>query len=257
MIVRQFLQWLRTAPAGERAEATAALARAFLYSDISADDRGACEGAMLMQLDDPSPLVRLALAETLAASELAPPAVIDALATDQAEIASLVFERSPLLFDSDLVDHAATGNPAAQAAIARRPHLPRSVSAAIAEVGDAAACLTLIENMTAEIAPFSVDRIVERFGHLAAIRETLLAFENLAATTRGVRHCLPLHLLRDRGIRLRVEHRRMRAGAEAHDAFDRRGRHGWRERSSRTIRCGWKSRSVRRTPPRWPSWPTG
>jgi uncharacterized protein (DUF2336 family) len=30
MIVRQFLHWLRTAPSGERAEATSALARAFL-----------------------------------------------------------------------------------------------------------------------------------------------------------------------------------------------------------------------------------
>jgi len=31
MIVRQFLHWARTAPAGERAEATGALARAYLY----------------------------------------------------------------------------------------------------------------------------------------------------------------------------------------------------------------------------------
>jgi uncharacterized protein (DUF2336 family) len=58
MIVRQFLFWLRSAPAGERAEATAALARAFLYSDLSNDDLAAAEGAMTMLLDDPSPLVR-------------------------------------------------------------------------------------------------------------------------------------------------------------------------------------------------------
>jgi hypothetical protein len=35
MIVRQFLHWLRTAPSGDRAEATSALARAFLYSDLT------------------------------------------------------------------------------------------------------------------------------------------------------------------------------------------------------------------------------
>jgi uncharacterized protein (DUF2336 family) len=57
MIVRQFLQWMRTAPAGERAEATGALARAYLYSDLAKDDRAAAEGAMIMLLDDPSPLV--------------------------------------------------------------------------------------------------------------------------------------------------------------------------------------------------------
>ena len=76
MIVRLFLQWVRTAGAAERAEATAALARAYLYSDLSADDRAASEGALIMLLDDPSPLVRTALARALAFSEDAPLAVI-------------------------------------------------------------------------------------------------------------------------------------------------------------------------------------
>src|SRR5216683_742089 len=76
MIVRQFLQWQRTAPTAERADATSALARAYLYSDLSPDDRAAAEGALLMLLDDPSPLVRGALAQALASSDQAPPAVI-------------------------------------------------------------------------------------------------------------------------------------------------------------------------------------
>ena len=46
MIVRQFLHWLRHAPPGERAEATSALARAYLYSDLSENDRAAAEGAI-------------------------------------------------------------------------------------------------------------------------------------------------------------------------------------------------------------------
>jgi uncharacterized protein (DUF2336 family) len=184
MIVRQFLQWLRTAPAGERADATSALARAYLYSDMLEEDRAACEGAMIMLLDDPSPLVRLALSETLASSELAPPAVIHALSSDQHEIASPVLQRSPLLLDADLVDHVATGGPMVQAAIAHRAQLPRSIAAAIAEIGSAEACLILLENHDADIAPFSVERIVARFGHLAAIRETLLEFEDLPAAIR-------------------------------------------------------------------------
>ena len=90
MIVRHFLQWVRTAPAGERAEATSALARAYLYSDLSPDDLAAAEGAMLMLLDDPSPLVRRALADALAASPDAPPAIMLALAADQPSIAAPV-----------------------------------------------------------------------------------------------------------------------------------------------------------------------
>src|SRR5206468_13125015 len=56
--------------------------------------------------------------------------------------------------------------------------------AAIAEVGSAAAALELIENAYAELAPFSWDRIVERHGHLAAIRESMLVLEGLPAATR-------------------------------------------------------------------------
>ena len=67
MIVRQFISWIRTAPAGERAEATRALARAWLISDLTDDDRAAAEGALLMLLDDASPLVRQAMAEVFAA----------------------------------------------------------------------------------------------------------------------------------------------------------------------------------------------
>jgi uncharacterized protein (DUF2336 family) len=184
MIVRQFLNWVRNAPAAERGDATAALARAYLYSDLSPDDRAAAEGALIMQLDDPSPLVRAELARALAFSEQSPPAVILGLAADQPEVASWVLEHSPLLLDADLVDAVATGQPRMQEAIAKRADLPCSVAAAIAEVGSAEACLVLIENPSAEIVPFSFDRIVERFGHLAAIREAMLARGDLPAPTR-------------------------------------------------------------------------
>src|SRR5438128_1301733 len=168
MIVRHFLHWVRMAPAAERADATGALARAYLYSDLSPDDRAAAEGAMILLLDDPSPLVRYALADALAASGDAPAAVVHALINDQPDIATLVLERSPLLLDSDLVDSVAIGGTQIQSAIARREILPCAVSAAIAEVGSAEACLTLIENMSADIAAFSLARIAQRFGHLAA-----------------------------------------------------------------------------------------
>ena len=184
MIVRQFLHWLRNAPPGERAEATSALARAYLYSDLSDTDRAAAEGAMIMLLDDPSPLVRQALAEVFAASEYAPPHVVHSLASDQAEIASPILERSPLFVDTDLVDAVATGEPTRQVAIAGRGALPASVSAAIAEVGCAEACLVLLENEDAEIAPFSLDRMVERYGHLAVIRDLLLTRDDISTPTR-------------------------------------------------------------------------
>jgi uncharacterized protein (DUF2336 family) len=184
MIVRQFLQWVRSAPPGERAEATSALARAYLHSDLSFDDLAAAEGAMIMMLDDPSPLVRRAMSDVFASSQKAPPVVVNALASDQFDVAEPILSRSPMLSVDDLVDLVATGQPEAQVAIASRVMLPTPLAAAIAEVGSAEACLTLLENSDAEITLFSIDRIVERFGHLAAIRENLVARDDLPMTTR-------------------------------------------------------------------------
>ena len=184
MIVRQFLQWVRTAPASERGEATSALARAYLYSDLSLDDRAAAEGAMLMLLDDPSPLVRRALAEALAVSDKAPPAVVHSLATDQLDIATIVIGRSPLLLDTDLVEIVSAGSPEILEAIAARPTLPRSVCAALAETASAMACLILLENAGAEIAPESFERIAERHGDYPLLRGVLLAHRDLPAKTR-------------------------------------------------------------------------
>src|SRR3954447_12404892 len=184
MIVRQFISWVRTAPAGDPAEATRSLARALLFSDMSERDRTAAEGALLMLLDDASPLVRQAMAEVFARSTDAPAAIVQALSLDQPSVALPLLEHSPLLIDADLVDIIATGNSEMQCAIARRMNLPAAVCAAIAEVGTPAAALELIENPYAELAPFSWDRIVERHGHLAAIRESMLVLDDLPAATR-------------------------------------------------------------------------
>ncbi|MGB7035404.1 MAG: DUF2336 domain-containing protein, partial [Xanthobacteraceae bacterium] len=71
-----------------------------------------------------------------------------------------------------------------QEAIASRAALACPVAAAIAEIGSAEACLLLVENPSAEIAAISMDRVVERFGHLAAIREALLMRDDVLPATR-------------------------------------------------------------------------
>ena len=73
-----------------------------------------------MLLDDPSPLVREAMAEVFAHTTDAPPAIVRALSTDQASVALPILEHSPLLIDADLVDIVATGSSEIQCAVARR-----------------------------------------------------------------------------------------------------------------------------------------
>src|ERR1700709_2195120 len=127
MIVRQFINWVRTAPAGERAEATRWLARAWLISDLTEDDRAAAEGALLMVLDDASSLVRQAMAEVFARAADAPPAIVRALSLDQPSVSLSILEHSPLLVDADLIDLLTLADCEMQCAVARRVRLAAPV----------------------------------------------------------------------------------------------------------------------------------
>ncbi len=175
MIVQQFLRWMAGAPVARRAEATSALARAYLYSQMSETEREAAEAAMTILLDDPAIQVRRALAEALSRSPDAPREVILALSNDLPDVAAPVLERSPVLLDAELVDAVAGFADPLPAAVARRIGLGTQVAAAIAEVGSLQACQALAENLEADIPRFSLVRLVERHGTDAVLREALMA----------------------------------------------------------------------------------
>src|SRR5216110_2367800 len=118
MIVRQFIGWIRTAPAGGRAEATRSLARAWLISDLSDDDRGAAEGAFLRLLDDPSPLVRRAMADVFASSAHAPAVFEEALSCWAPSAARPFPNYSRCLSADILVQMGPTGGSRVKSAIA-------------------------------------------------------------------------------------------------------------------------------------------
>jgi uncharacterized protein (DUF2336 family) len=185
MIVRKFIQWSRGAGASARADGVAALARAYLYSEMTAEERQEAENAFYALLDDPSPLPRRALAECFAGSPEAPPAVIHGLARDQSEISTLVLARSPLLTDGDLIDCAAIGDSAAQAAIALRADLSAAVSASLAEIAGREAVIALAVNESAVIPDFALRRMVARFSDDAEVREALIDRSWLPASARA------------------------------------------------------------------------
>ena len=94
-IVRRFLAWAQSADADARAEGARALARAYLYSDLTASVRAEAAMAMTALTDDPSVLVRQALAEALCRAHDAPRTVILALAADEPEAAAACFNTRP------------------------------------------------------------------------------------------------------------------------------------------------------------------
>lgn len=184
MIIREFLAWTQNASAGSRAEATTALARAYLYGDLSADEAWEAKTALLSLLDDPSPVVRRALAETCAASARTPRPLVVALSCDVPEVARLVLARSPVLTDADLVDAAALGDETTRAVIAARHHLSHSVSGALAEIGELDTLVVLAGNPTAKITAGRMLRMIERRGGEAALREALLRRSDLPPEVR-------------------------------------------------------------------------
>jgi uncharacterized protein (DUF2336 family) len=194
MIARRFLAWARIAPACARADATSALARAYLFASMEAEDRYEAEVALTVMLDDPSPLVHRALAEAIASAADAPHHLITGLVRLGGEAAALVLSRSGLLCEAELVDAAAVGDERAQTAIAEREALPSTVCAAMAEVGSLAACTALAGNRSADISEPAFLRMLERFGDDANMREALLrrgelpvrARERLTTLTAGV-----------------------------------------------------------------------
>lgn len=139
---------------------------------------------MIVLTDDPSPMVRMALAESVADAADAPQTILIALLADQPDIAAIVAGRSPALLDAELVDLVGQGCPQVQFAIACRQRLPVSVAAAIVEVGCLEACHALICLDTVVLPRFSLARLVERHGADPEIREALFAREDLPAGAR-------------------------------------------------------------------------
>ncbi|WP_312798521.1 DUF2336 domain-containing protein [Tianweitania sp.] len=184
VVVAHFLRWIDTARVCERAAAAAALARAYIDGTLEFEDRCAAEAALTLLLDDPSSKVRLAMAEALSMSRKAPPQIIAALAADQLEVATLVLGRSPLLTDADLIDRFAVAPTPVQCVVAGRAWVGISLAAAIAEVGEAEACIALLQNPGADIAAVSFRRMVERFGDRADLREAMLGLADLPSDCR-------------------------------------------------------------------------
>jgi uncharacterized protein (DUF2336 family) len=185
-VVTRFLTWSRGAPVAGRVGAARALARAYLTSELSPEEREQVETAMTVLLDDQAVEVRLVLADALGKSQHAPAHIIMTLATDAEPVALIVAEHSPVILDSELVDMAATRGEAMQIAIASRPFLSRAVSAALGEVGSAEACRALVINAGARVPRFTLDRIVGRHGDCPELRLALLERKDLPLDVRQV-----------------------------------------------------------------------
>ena len=187
VIVEAFLKWSETARVADRAKAANALARAYIRSGMGPDEKRAAMMAMTYLLDDPSPKVRLALAEALSTASDVPRSIILSLAEDQAEISATVIMNSPVMTDDDFIELAGRGDSFRRSLIASRPQVSRLVSAAIAAVGDEPEIVLLLENRDNQFAAATLRNIARRHGKSSEVRSLLLDQGDLPA---DVRHLL-------------------------------------------------------------------
>lgn len=184
MILNRLRAWTRTATPSDRADGASALARAYLYSELDETQRGDAVSVLTAFLDDPSPMVRRAMAEAFAGAAEAPHHIVLALAEDQSPIAAIVLARSPVLTDAEMIDCVAMADVFAQAAVASRPDISAPVAAALAETAGSDALQALAENRCASLPEFSLRRMVERHGEDADLREALLWRPDLPSSIR-------------------------------------------------------------------------
>ncbi|MEO0544975.1 MAG: DUF2336 domain-containing protein [Pseudomonadota bacterium] len=178
------MNWKETADVAKRSAAASALARAYLVSDMSFEERCAADAALTDLVDDPSPRVRLSLAEALATSPHAPEQILVALLADRFDIASLIVVRSPRIRETDLVDRVRSGDPRLQSLIAQRPQVGRMLALALARYAGPDAAAALIENRNARICAECRRILVDRFAQEEQVRAALLELPDLEPLLR-------------------------------------------------------------------------
>mgnify|MGYP006278698691 CR=1 FL=1 len=173
-ISAEFFAFAREASASARAAGVSSLICDYLHMDLSADEAREVESILAILLDDPSPLVRRAMAEGLAREPDAPRHIILALAADQPEIAALVLQHAPHFSDGELAEMAMAAAVGPQLAMARRVPLASSVCAALSEAGAPCVLIELARNEKAQLTQSIMLRMLERAGDEGRLRDALM-----------------------------------------------------------------------------------
>lgn len=122
---------------------------------------------------------RAELSERFADLSNAPHAFIKKLAADVIDVAGPVLRRSGVLSDTDLVEIVRAQGPDHQVAVAERPVVSETVSAALVNHADDRALVSLARNTGAEISRHSMEQFVARSEHSEVLHEPLLSRADL------------------------------------------------------------------------------
>lgn len=117
--------------------------------------------------------IRISLAERLADDTTAPNDLILLLADDTIEVARPVILRSPLLCDEDMLKLIAESDIGHQEAVAARPHIGETVTAALAHCEAETVLITLVRNSTAKFSGTTFEILVDKSRDFAGLQEPI------------------------------------------------------------------------------------
>jgi len=153
------------------------LAVASLYrvqgNHLNDRERGLMRDILQRLTRDVEMAIRIALAERLAEDTSAPDDLILLLADDTIEVARPVILRSPLLTDEDMLRLIAESDIGHQEAVAARPHIGETVTAALAKSETESVLVTLVRNTTARISGTTYGVLVDKSRKLVALQERI------------------------------------------------------------------------------------
>jgi uncharacterized protein (DUF2336 family) len=143
----------------------------FAEADRLAEDQvGVFDEVIVRLAEEIDRLARIDLARRIGSTDKGPRKTIRSLALDRdPDVAAPVLERSPLLYQEDLLTVIAERGPEHRAAVARRADLPPAITDALIRRGEAPVLATLLRNRSAQISPAGM-RLLARDG--SAARET-------------------------------------------------------------------------------------
>ena len=172
---------------------------------LTAEERRAAHDILRLMASDAAEAVRRAMAVTLKASSLLPRDVALKLARDVETVAVPVLNFSPAFSDEDLAELVRGSSGVKQVAVAYRPALGESVTAALAEYGVEEALKIACANDNAVFSESALQRVVERFPHSEGVQLSVAYREQLPRSVserlaRLVSEALHDHLVRHHGV---------------------------------------------------------
>jgi uncharacterized protein (DUF2336 family) len=117
--------------------------------------------------------IRIALAERLADDTTVPTGLVLLLADDTIEVARPIILRSPLLSDEDMLHLIAECDVAHQEAVAARPQIGETVTAALVQCEAESVLVTLVRNATARISGPAYETLVEKSRLVVSLQEPI------------------------------------------------------------------------------------